>query len=115
MLQFDFSAIAFSLDSLTSYTWDVAFIITPYTRLDKVKQSTRADLSPIEKTGIERDEVSNVIAFIRSGKLVGFVNQPRNKGDFAYLKDTVMNYQFGATEFRMVNKDGRAVVEKIEN
>ena len=111
----DSIAIPFSFDSLTNYTWEKAFIITPYSQLDKVEHITRADLGSIEKTGIEFDDGKNVIAFINNGKLVSYVDLPRGSGDFAYLQDSVLLYSFGATEFKMVNKDGRAVVEKIKN
>ena len=110
----DSIAIPFSLDSLTSYTWEEAFIITPYTQLDKVNHITRADLSPIVGTGIEHDDRRNVVAFINHGKLISYVDLPRGSGDFSYLQDSVLLYPFGATEFRMVNKDGRALVEKIK-
>ena len=111
----DSVAIPFSLDSLTSYTWEEVFIITPYTQLDKVEHITRADLSSIEKTGIEFDDGKNVIAFINNGKLVSYVDLSRGSGDFAYLQDSVLLYPIGATEFRMVKKDGRAVIEKTKN
>ena len=111
----DSTAITFSLDSLTSYTWDEVYIITPYTQLDRVTQITRVDLSPIEKTGIESADWKNVIAFISKGKLISYVDLPRNKGVFTYLNDFVLHYPYGATTFRMINKNGRAVVEKIKN
>jgi hypothetical protein len=111
----DSTAITFSLDSLTSYAWEEVFIITPYTQLDRVKHITKADLSQLGKTGIETDDGSNVIAFINNGQLTGFVNLARNKGDFAYLQDSVLLYPYGATEFRMEYKNGRAVVEKTKN
>jgi hypothetical protein len=80
-----------------------------------VKHITKADLTTIEGTGIEYDDGKNVIAFINNGKLVSYVDLPRSSGDFAYLQDSVLLYPFGAVEFRMVNKDGRAVVEKNKN
>ncbi|MBD1397525.1 hypothetical protein H9Q13_10135 [Pontibacter sp. JH31] len=106
------TAIPFSLDSLTSYTWEEVYIITPYTQIDRVKHITRADLSTIEETGIEYDDGKKVIAFINNGKLTSYVDLPRGSGDFAYLQDSILLYPFGSAEFRMVNKNGRAVVEK---
>jgi hypothetical protein len=102
----DSIAIPFSLDTLTNYTWEEAFIITPYTQLDKVNHITRADLTQIEETRIEFDDRKNVVAFINNGKLISYVDLPRGSGDFSYLKDSVLLYPFGAAEFRMVNKDG---------
>lgn len=111
----DSTSVPFSLDSLTNYHWEEVFIITPYTQLSRVNHITNADLISIEGTGIEHNDGKNVIAFIHNGKLKGYVDLPRGSGDFSYLKDSVLLYPFGDTEFRMVNKDGRAVVERIKN
>ncbi|WP_205503084.1 hypothetical protein [Rufibacter psychrotolerans] len=107
--------VYFSLDSLTTYPWEEALFLTPYTSLDKVNPTIPADLTPLKKTGIELDDSKTVLAFIKAGKLVSYVEVPRQHGDFAKLPDSARVYYPGRAAFRMVKERGWAVVQKVND
>ncbi|GAB3816963.1 hypothetical protein [Pontibacter rugosus] len=111
----DSIARTFSLDTLTSYTWDKVYILTPYSQLDKAEDVAKADLSQLGKTGIESVDWKNVIAFISNGELVSYIDLPSHLNDFSYLSDSAMLQHYGKTEYKMFKKEGRAVVEKIKD
>lgn len=77
--------ISFRLDTLTNFSWDSMFIITPYFSVEYLEKWTKVDLTIIKNAGIEsRDEI-NVLAFVKNGSLVNYVELPRNNGDFSAI------------------------------
>jgi len=83
------SKLIFRLDTLTNYSWDSVIILTPYYPIYKIEQKTKIDFTAVRHTAIVNDEVSNVLAFIKNGQLINYVDLPRNKGDFLRFQDSI--------------------------
>ena len=69
--------IKFRLDTLTSFSWDTLIVVTPYSPINRLENELKIDLTEIKGTRIVSDEVSNVLAFIKDGQLVNYVDLPR--------------------------------------
>lgn len=82
------SKIKFRLDTLTNYSWDSVIIMTPYYSIDDIERSTKINLSEIRQTGIEMNDGINVLAFLRDGKLISYIDLSRRNGDFSYSIDS---------------------------
>lgn len=97
------TTIIFRLDTLTNFSWDTAVILTPYFNIGRLENNIKVDLTEIKNTKISNDEVSNVIAFIRNGKLINFIDLPRGKGDFS--SDTSTIYTQNNCIFELIATD----------
>lgn len=85
----DTTAIHFRLDTLTNFSWDTLIVFPPYSQVADIEEKTSIDLSEIEATNIESIDSFNVLAFIKGGQLINYVELPRDKGDFPQVTDTI--------------------------
>ena len=99
----------FRLDTLAKFDWDTIIVLKPYCNIDKVEHETNVDLNAVKKTRIVHDEVSNVLAFISKGKLVNYVDLPRNKSDFSHLKDDeiIISREYATFTINEINGDSK--------
>lgn len=111
----DSATLNFRLDTLTNFSWDSVFILTPYYPIENMEKNMKIDLADLKKTRIVSDEVSNVLAFIKDGELINFVDLPRDKGDFRnipsniiFTKDNCI-FELKMTNFK--NGSGQQIVE----
>lgn len=118
--RYDTVRIMFRLDTLTDYSWDTLIIVTPYYPIEEIEQQTKVDLAAIKNTGIENDEASNVLAFVKNGQLISYVDLPRPKGDFASNSDSLIivtpeNSTFVLERTEKYFVSGQAVVKIKKN
>lgn len=103
----DTEAIIFRLDTLTSFSWDSVIIITPYSQIDKLEEKTKINLAEVKNTKIVADEVSNVLAFVKRGQVIKYVDLPRAKGDFANISDNNGVFTKGNCLFELVQTENK--------
>jgi hypothetical protein len=112
----DTTATTFRLDTLTNFSWDTLIILTPYFPIDKLENEIKVDLKEIKKTKIVSDEISNVLGFIKGGRLINYVDLPRAKGDFSKITDNSRVFTKNNCLFELVRTDhkftsGTVVIE----
>ena len=112
------TTLNFHLDSLTNFSWDTVIILTPYYQIKQLENKLNIDLTEIKKTQIVVDEVSNVLAFIKNGQLINYVDLPRNKGDFVNVTGSVnviskKNCRFSLVQSNIKFESGQTIVKVI--
>ena len=112
------TTINFRLDSLTSFSWDTVIILTPYSQIKQLENKLNIDLTEIKKTQIVSNDGSNVLAFIKNGQLINYVDLPRNKGDFDNMTDSVNvitkeNCSFSLIQTNNIFVSGQTIVKVI--
>lgn len=103
----DTATIVFRLDTLTNFSWDTVAILTPYSPIDKLESEIKIDLTEIKNTKITSDEVSNVLAFIKGGQLINYVDLSRDKGDFSEIPDSNKVFTKDNCVFELVWSDNK--------
>ncbi|MEP5236245.1 MAG: hypothetical protein ABJQ86_15620 [Cyclobacteriaceae bacterium] len=94
------STLTFSLDSLTNFDWDTVLVVTPYTPIEYLERDTNVELEPLHYTKITITEGYNVLAFIKHGKLIDFVELRALYGTYDYY-DSTRFYVPTTANFRM--------------
>jgi len=98
---------------MTKFSWDTAIILRPYSQINKLETELKIDLNEIGKTGIESDDAVNVLAFIEHGKLINYVELPRNKGDFSSIEDSSIIVTKNKCTFEMTKSNQKSVSGQI--
>jgi hypothetical protein len=65
--------------------WDRVYIFAPYTSIDTINQTLGYAWATERKTSIYQNDGISLLVFTAAGKVVGYVEYPRGKGDFAAL------------------------------
>jgi hypothetical protein len=68
---------------LTDFEWDRLHIFPPYIRLSEIDRELGFAWPTASETGIQNREGIALLVFVRQGKVVRFVDQPRRDSDFA--------------------------------
>jgi hypothetical protein len=72
----------FALAKLTSFDWDKVYVVVPFTNEEEVRQMLGYSWSDFSRTGISYSDGFNLLVFVKSGRVVNYLRQPRNCGDF---------------------------------
>ena len=92
------------MSDLTDFDWQQLYVFAPYTTQKRIHRALGFEWSDPE--GIElRDNIS-LLVFVSDGKVVKYVAQPRDRGDFADLD--VGSPWTPATAAFVVAADGQA-------
>ncbi len=98
------SVIFFDLDTQTTFEWDSALIITPYSPIEILEKKTKIKLDLLNYTKIDVTEGYSVIAFVKSNKLIDFLELNNRYGAFESFEGTRV-YSSGHSKFKMFKSD----------
>jgi hypothetical protein len=70
------------INALTDFTWEKAYIFTPYTTADYMKE--RLGFNWKNSVGIDYRDDINLIVFVKDKKVVKYMKLPRKYGDFNF-------------------------------
>jgi hypothetical protein len=83
----DTTSVKFRLDTLTRFSWDTLIIRTPYYPIENLIEEHKIDASEINISKIHNNDNSNLLLFVENGKIINYLNLPRDKGDFSNIGD----------------------------
>jgi hypothetical protein len=90
--------------------WEQVFFFHPYTPHESVHQALGFHWDEVERTSIEGNKGVVLVVFVRGGRVVGWFEHPRNRGDLIELA-TGKGFLRGQARFRLVrDQEGRAVL-----
>jgi hypothetical protein len=70
------------IQQLTPFPWERFYVYGPYTPVSKIEETLGFSWPGAKKTDIEMSEGFNLLVFVNDKKIMKYVMQPRNKGDF---------------------------------
>jgi hypothetical protein len=90
--------------------WEQVYFFHPYTPHDYVHQTLGFRWDEVARTGIEHNEGVALVVFVRAGRVVGWFEHPRGRGDLTELA-TGAGFPRGLARFPLVrDREGRAVL-----
>lgn len=96
--------LSFSLDSITKFDWDSVLIITPYIPIKYTKFDTKVDLYKLRHTKVTSSEGTNVLAFVKKGEIVDFLELESKYGLFKSY-NAIRYYTPSTSNFLIVKKE----------
>jgi hypothetical protein len=75
------------LRSVTPFAWDRVHVIPPYTQPNDIREATALEQTGAGRFGIEKRDDICLLVFVKGGKLVEAVDVPRDRADFAKLRE----------------------------
>ncbi|QJW98590.1 hypothetical protein [Frigoriglobus tundricola] len=89
--------------------WERVYFFHPYTPHEYVNQTLGFGWDEVERTSIEGNEGVVLVVFVRGGRVVGWFEHPRNRGDLTELA-TGVGFLRGQARFCLGHdQEGRAV------
>ena len=90
--------------------WERVHFFRPYTPADSIHQTLGFHWPDADRTGIGSDDGVNLVVLVRGGRVVGWFEHPRNRGDLVELA-TGAGFPRDRARFRVVrDQEGRAVL-----
>lgn len=90
--------------------WERVYFFHPYTTSDHINQTLGFHWSDADQTSIGWNDGVNLVVFARGGRVVGWFEHPRNRGDLKELA-TGAGFPRDGARFRVVrDREGRAVL-----
>lgn len=81
--------------------WDRLFIFHPYTPIDSIHQSLGYAWPDAECSDVGGGKAVNLVVFTRAGRVVGWFDHPRYRGDLKELASKVDGYPREQSRFRV--------------
>ncbi|AFY70855.1 putative lipoprotein [Thalassoporum mexicanum PCC 7367] len=72
-------------NAYTQLDWDRVYIFAPYTSIDQINESLGYAWATDRTTTIYQSDRISLLVFTKAGQVVGYVEYPRSRGDFAGL------------------------------
>lgn len=92
--------------AIAPFSWTRLYIFAPYTPPDRIT-AILGFPSPGASGAINRSDFISLLVFVRDGRVVESIEQPRSQGDFATVHDTA-GYARDSAQF-VVRRAGRMV------
>jgi hypothetical protein len=75
-----------NIADMTSFEWEKLYVFKPYTQIKEIHSKLGFIWNDAELTLIHQSDEFNLLVFVKSNKIIHFVNIPRNHGDFYKLR-----------------------------
>jgi len=90
--------------------WERVYFFHPYTPHEYVHQTLGFHWDELERTSIQDNDGAVLVVFVRGGRVAGWFEHPRNRGDLTELA-TGVGFPRGQARFRLGrDQEGRAVL-----
>ncbi len=78
-------AATLDVGAICDTSWDRLFVFGPYSGESDVHDELGYEWTDFNKSGIEMNDASTLLVFVKDGKVVDWFNHPRGQGDFAFV------------------------------